>query len=69
MVDCNYHDMSQIVNIWKFTLLNDLEYDGQSDSMVDCNDDMSQIVNIWKFTLLNAVEYDGQSLEVVLTYG
>ena len=30
MVDCNYHDMSQIVNIWKFTLLNAVEYDGQS---------------------------------------
>ena len=66
MVDCNYHDMSQIVNIWKFTLLNALEYDGQSLEVVH---DMSQIVNIWKFTLLNALEYDGQSLEVVLTYG
>ena len=35
MVDCNYHDMSQIVNIWKFTLLNALEYDGQSLGSTD----------------------------------
>ena len=35
MVDCNYHDMSQIVNIWKFTLLNAVEYDGQWSMMAN----------------------------------